>query len=122
MLEDTLKDVPLVVVLDLPATLAVDILAVAGHHLVADDVKVVSGLVAEELLEQRTNDGLHAGGQNDDRNIVVTGPVVELLEVWVQLHVLQKRRDTLVVGGLDASEHLTESVTSAKGYKVRTSA
>lgn len=101
-LEGASKDIPLVVVLDLPATLAVDILTVAGHHLVADDVKVVAGLVAEELLEQCTNDGLHAGGQDNDRNIVVTGPVVKLLEIWVQLHVLQKCSDALVVGGLDA--------------------
>lgn len=105
-------------ILDLPATLAVNILAVARHNLVADNVKVVAGLVAEELLEQRTDDRPHAGRQNNNGDIVVTGPVVELLEVWVQLHVLQEGCDTLVVGGLDAAEHLTEGVTSIEDTRL----
>lgn len=50
-------------VLDLPAALAVDILAIPRDHLVADNGEVALGLVAKELFEQRTNDGAHAGGQ-----------------------------------------------------------
>lgn len=108
-------------VLDLPAAFAVDVLTIATHYLVAHNVKVVAGLVTEELFEQRTNDRLHAGGQDDNGDIVLSGPVVKLLEVWVQLHVLQQRRDTLVVGGLDARKHLTEGVTGMEERTVSAS-
>lgn len=104
-------------VLDFPTTLAVDILAIATYHLVADNVKVVTGLVAEKLLQQRTNNGPHPRRQNDNGHIVVTSPVVELLEVWVQFHVLQECCDTFVVGSLDATKHFTESVTNIRGQQ-----
>lgn len=96
---------------DLPAALTVDILAITASHLVGDDGKMATGLVAQELLEQRSNDRAHTRGQNDNGDIVLLGPVVELLEVWVQLHVLQQNFDALVVGGLDACEHLAEGIT-----------
>lgn len=107
---------PLIVILDLPSTLAVNILAIPGDHLVADNGEVALGLVAEELLEQRTNDRAHARGQNDDGHVVLLGPVVEFLKVWVQLHVLLQDVDALVVRGLDAREHEAEGVTMGMAW------
>lgn len=106
-------------ILYLPAALAVDILAIPRNYLVADNGEMALGLVAKELLEQRANDGAHAGGQNDDGNIVLLGPVIELLKVWVQLHVLLQDLDALVVGGLDTLEHEAEGVTNCDRSMVR---
>lgn len=106
-------------VLDLPAALAVDILAIPRDHLVADNGEVALGLVAKELFEQRTNDGAHAGGQNDNGHVVLLGPVIEFLKVWVQLHVLLQDLDALVVRGLDALEHEAEGVTDFTHSMVR---
>lgn len=104
------KDLPAIVELDLPAALAVDIFAVPAHHLVGHNVEMAAGLVAQELFEQGANDRSHAPGQNDDGHVVLLGPIVELLEVWVQLHVLLQDLDALVERGLDAVEHFTEGV------------
>lgn len=106
-------------ILDLPATLAVDILAIPRNHLVADNGEVALGLVAKELLEQGTNDRAHAGGQNDDGHIVLLCPVIELLKVRVQLHVLLQDLDAFVVRGLDAFEHEAEGVTNGEHSMVR---
>ena len=104
------KDLPLIVELNLPAALAVDILAFPGHHFVGDNMNVAVGLVAQELFEQGANDRPHAPGQNDDGHVVLLGPVVELLEVWVKFHVLLQDLDTLVERGLDAVEHFAEGI------------
>lgn len=97
-------------ILDLPATLAVDILAIPAHHLVADNVKMASRLVAQEFLEQGADDWSHARRENDNGHVVVPGPVVELGKERVQLHVLFQCLDTLVVRGVDALEHFAEGV------------
>lgn len=104
------KDLPLIMELNLPAALAVDILAFPGHHLVGHNMNVAVGLVAQELFEQGANDRSHAPGQNDDGHVVLLGPVVELLEVWVQLHVLLQDLDTFVERRLDAVEHFAEGI------------
>lgn len=79
---------PAITVLNLPTTLAVDILAIPAHRLVGNDGEVAGWLVTEELLQQGADNGLHARRQNDNGNIVILGPVVEFLKVRVQLHVL----------------------------------
>jgi hypothetical protein len=95
-------DLPVIVVLDLPATFAVYILTIPARRLVGNNSEMVGRLVAKELLQQSADDGVHARRQNDNGHVVVLGPVVEFLEVWVQLHVLQQYLNTLVVWGLDA--------------------
>mgnify|MGYP001658124941 CR=1 FL=1 len=107
------SSLPVIVVLDTPATLAVDVLAVAAHGLVGDNGQVLRRLVAEELLQQGTDNGAHSRGQNDNGDIVFLGPFVERLEARVQLHVLEQDLDTLVVGGLDRSQHFAEGITAS---------
>lgn len=104
-------DIPLVVVLNSPAPLAVDILAITADNLVGNDAQMAIGLVAQEFLEKGTDDWAHATRQDDDWDIILLGPVVELQEIRVQLHVLQQLVDTLVEWGLYAVEHFKESVT-----------
>lgn len=106
-------------ILDLPATLAVDILTIPAHHLVADDVKMAAWLVAQEFLEQGTDDGSHTRRENDYGNVVIPGPVIELGEEGVQLHVLLQCLDTLVVRGVDALEHFAKGVPGLEGSLVR---
>jgi len=96
--------------LDLPAALAVDILAVPAHHLIGNNVKVAARLMTQELFEQGTNDRAHAPGEKDNGHVVLLGPVVELLKVWVQLHVLLQDLDTLVEWSVDAIEHFAEGI------------
>lgn len=103
-------------ILDLPATLTVDILAIPTHNLVADNVKMTGGLVAQELLKQRANDRAHSRRQNDDGHIVVLGPVVKLRKEGVQLHVLLQCLDTLVVRGVDALKHFAEGVPKCRRW------
>jgi hypothetical protein len=105
------RNIPCIVELNLPASRAVNILAVPAHHLVGNDVNVTVNLVAQELFEQGNDDRAHASGQNDDGHVVLLSPVVKLLKVWVKLHVLLQDLDALVERGLDAVEHFTESVT-----------
>ena len=50
---------PVIVVLNLPATLLIHGLAVTGNGLVADDVDLVA-VGADELLQDATDDGRHA--------------------------------------------------------------
>ena len=101
-------------VLNLPTTLAIDMLAISAHGLVGNDGEVAGGLVAQELLQQGTDNGSHSRGEDDNGNIVFLGPVVEFFEVWVQLHVLQQRVDALVVWGLDAIKHLAKGISIMK--------
>lgn len=101
-------------VLDLPTTLAVDVLSIPAGGLVGNDGEVAGWLVAEELLQQGTDNGPHSRRKDDNGNIVILGPVVEFLEVRVQLHVLQQNFDALVVRGLDAFKHLAEGITIMK--------
>lgn len=99
---------------DLPSTLAVDILAIPAGNIVRHNGQVFGRLVTEEPFEEGADDGLHAGGKDDDGDVVLLGPVVELLEEGVQLHVLQEGFDALVVRGLDARKHLTEGITKVR--------
>lgn len=51
---------PIIVILNLPAALAVDILAIPAHGLIGDDSEVVGGLVAKELLQESTDNRVHS--------------------------------------------------------------
>lgn len=99
-------------VLDLPAPLGVDVLAITALNLIGNNVEVVVRLAAQKRLEESADDWNHAGRQHHDRDIVLLGPFVEFHEVGIQLHVLLEVLDALVVGGLDAVQHVAKSVTS----------
>lgn len=96
-------------VLDLPTAWSVDVLAVTAFHIISDDMDVV-GLVAQEDLKQGTDNRDHSRRQDHDWHIVRLGPLIELDEMGIQLHMPTKLRDTLVEGGLDAIKHVTESI------------
>lgn len=52
-------DLPVVVVLDLPATWGVDVLAIAAFHVIGDDNNVVR-FVAQQFLKQSPDDRDHS--------------------------------------------------------------
>ena len=60
------------------------------------------------MHEQSTDDVRHARRQHDDGHVVLQGPVVEVLEIRIQLDVVTERSDALWKRLLDAVEHVSE--------------
>lgn len=56
----TFCDLPVIVVLDLPTTWGVDVLAIAAFHVIGDDNNVVR-FVAQQFLKQSPDDRDHSG-------------------------------------------------------------
>lgn len=95
---------------DFPTPLVVEALPWAGSHVVAHNLEVIGLGLAEQVLEQGADDGLHAATEDDNGDIVGLGPQVELLETRVELDVLEQDVDALVVGSADAVHHFLERV------------
>jgi hypothetical protein len=94
-------------VLNPPTTLLVESLAVTGHRFIADDVDLVA-VGADELLQNATDDGRHAGGDDDGGDVVRQGPLEVLVEVRVEGDVLDKVVDALWEGAGDGVHHFAE--------------
>lgn len=88
----------------------VDILAVAAFHIIGDDVEIV-WFVAQQLLEQSTNDWNHSRREDHNWHVVCLGPLEELDEMGIQLHFLAELVNTFVEGSFNAVQHVVESVT-----------
>ena len=99
----------LIVELDLPTALLVDALAFPGRDIVAHDLNL-PGAGTEQGVEQGADDGLHAAAQDDDGDVVLAGPGVELLEARVELDILLEDVHALVEGRVDGVHHLLEGV------------
>ena len=99
--------IPVIVVLNLPATLLIDGLVATGHSLVADDVDLVA-VGADKLLQNATDDGRHAGGDDDGGDVVRQRPLEVLVEVRVEGDVLDEVVDALWEGAGDRVHHLAE--------------
>jgi len=97
-------------VLDPPATLLVDSLIATRHGLVADDVDLVA-VRADELLQDATDDGRHAGGDDDGGDVVRQRPLEVLVEVRVEGDVLDEVVDALWEGAGDRVHHLAERIS-----------
>ena len=94
-------------VLDLPAALLVDSLVATGYGLIADDVDLIA-VGADKLLQNATNNGSHAGGDNDSGDVVRKRPLEVLVEVRVEGDVLNEVVDTLWERAGDGVHHLAE--------------
>ena len=101
-------------VLDLPATFLVNSLVATRNGLVADDVDLVA-VGADEFLQNATNDGRHAGGDDDGGDVVGQRPLEVLVEVRVEGDVLDEVVDALGEGAGDGVHHLAESVSVLVG-------
>lgn len=95
---------------DFPTPLIVETLSWPGSHVIAHNLEVVGLGLAQQVLEQGANDGLHAATEDDNGNIVGLGPQVKLLETRVELDILEQDVDALVVGCADAVHHFLERV------------
>lgn len=102
--------IPVIVVLNLPATLLIDGLVATGHSLVADDVDLVA-VRADELLQDAADDGRHAGRDDDSRDVVGQRPLEVLVEVRVEGDVFDQVVDALGEGAGDRVHHFAEGIS-----------
>lgn len=115
--KDKCFSLPVVAKDDLPAALVVEALALSRPHKVAHNLDIPA--LAQQLVQQRPDDGLHAAAENHNRHVVVLRPVVKVPEAGVELDVLQQNVDTLVQGRGDAIEHLAERVAEVDAAEER---
>lgn len=94
---------------NLPAAFGVDVLSVPASNLICHYLDIVR-LMAQKSNEQGVDNRNHSRRQNDNGNVMLLGPVIELGEVRVQFHVLAEDPDALVEGSLDAVQHVPERV------------
>lgn len=59
-------------------------LRVGELDIVGDDVDLVGLLLADEVRENAADDRYHAAGHNNDRDVVLLGVLVEVLEAGVK--------------------------------------
>lgn len=76
---------------------------------VRDDLNLVGG-GANELGQERTNDGLHSGRQDDNGDVFRQSPLVKRLEARVELDVIAEHLDAFWEGQLHAVEHVLEGI------------
>lgn len=100
---------PIIMEVNLPSSLGVDILSVSTGDLVGNYLDVL-GLVSEELHQESVDDRDHARRQYHNRDVVVLGPVVKFGEVRVQGDSLAEELDTFIKGGVDTVKHLPEAI------------
>ncbi len=95
--------------LELPSTRLVTAQTGAVLHVVADDFDVV-GLGSNEMHQQRSNDGFHAGREHNDGDVVLNRPVIELFEVRIKFDGAEEQLDAFRERRLDTVQHLLERV------------
>lgn len=94
---------------DLPTTLLIDVFSFPRSHIIAYDLNLL-GSWANELLQQRMDDGLHAATQYDHGYVVLQTPLVEVGETRVELDVVEEDLFAFVERLRYAVEHLAEGV------------
>lgn len=104
---------PIIMEVNLPSSLGVDILSVSTGNLVGNDLDVL-GLVSEELHQESVDDRDHARRQHHNRDVVVLGPVVKFGEVWIECDSLAEELDTFIKGGVNTVKHLPEAIPNCQ--------
>lgn len=100
-----------VVVLDGPAAAEVEVVERRlGDGRVGHDLDLAAFAVAEEVLEEGADDGHHAGGEDDDGDLVLERPVVEGGEAGVEFDVLAEDGDGFGEAEAPAVDHGLEAV------------
>lgn len=107
------KHEPLVTELHLPSILVVDGLSWTGSNIVGDDLH--GGVLAHQLIQQRSDQWSHASREDDNWNIVLLCPVVEGLEARVQSNPLEKNIGALIEWRRDGVKHLLEGRAESEG-------
>lgn len=105
-----MSEAAVVVENNLPPFLVVDVLARPGLHVIAHNLQLAGGLLAQEVSQQPSDDRRHPAAQHDNGDVVCPRVRMELLESGVQLNVLQQQVDTLVVRRAYAVHHVLETV------------
>lgn len=104
---------PIIMEVNLPSSLGVDILSVSTSNLVGNNLDVL-GLVSEELHQESVDDRDHPGRQHHNRHVVVLGPVVKFGEVWIKCDSLAEELDTFAKGSVDTVKHLPEAIPNCQ--------
>jgi hypothetical protein len=96
-------------ILDLPSAFLVDRHAGSRFHVVADDVHFIV-IRTDQVLQDCTDDGLHAAGENHGRDVIFQRPLEVLVEPRVQLDVFHKQVNAIWERFLDRVQHFAEGV------------
>ena len=105
-------DLRVVVELDLPSSLCVDIPSISTCHHVANDLDLLS-LRTDQVVQERLDARRHAAAQHNNRDIVLSGVLKECLEARVQRDILNQISNALIEGARHTVHHLAELI--AKG-------
>lgn len=100
---------PLIMEHNLPAPFLIDALAIPRCNVVSNDLDIVC-VLSYQVDQQRSNDRHHPATQDHDGYVVAPRPVIELLEIGIQLDILKEDLYTFIVGSLDRVHHLPESI------------
>jgi len=98
---------PLIMVLNPPTALLINLLIATGHSLVANNIDLVA-VRADELLQNAADDGCHAGRDDDGGDVMRQRPLEVLVEVRVEGDVLDEVVDALWEGAGDGVHHFAE--------------
>lgn len=97
---------------DLPSSLGVDVLSVSWSNGIGNDLDLLC-LLADQVRKQSLDDWLHTAGQDDNRDVVLSGVHEEILEARVEGDVLDEVLDALVIRSGNAIHHLSELLSEA---------
>ena len=107
----TMTETTVIMELDLPSILLVHCLRRSVHDLITDNLDVVS-FWPDQMDKQASDYGRHAGAEDNDRHFVLSRPLVECLESWIELNVLAEELNAFWEWGWDAVDHLLERVST----------
>jgi len=99
-----------IMVLDIPASDVVNLLARLGLDIVGHDLHILHLLFAHKVSQEGLDYGLHPPAEHDDGDVVGPAPRVELLEFWVELDVVEQELHALVERQVDAV-HISRNVS-----------
>ena len=100
-----------VVEFDLPSILLVLGLWSSVHDLIADNLDVI-GFWPNQVDKQASNDRRHTGAEDNDRHLVLPGPLIEGFETWIKLDVLTEKLNAFWKWSRDAIDHLLERISN----------
>ena len=98
--------------LDPPAAFLLFLLRGPILDLVAHNLDVIP-FRADQMNQERADDGCHARREDNDRDTVFSRPLIEVVEVRVELDVVAKFLDALRKGCFDAFHHGPEGISAA---------
>lgn len=92
---------------NLPPVLLINALPRASPNLITHNLHPAA-ILAQQLIQQGTNNRGHPSTQNDDGNIIRLSPIIKAAEARIKLNALKQDVNTLIERRGDGIEHLLE--------------